>query len=190
MSVFTSVADLAFDHDKVNDSWWIVRFDMQLIIQLTVQLMATLLIVYFMVKLLYKPVNDMLEKRKERIIKESSDTLAALEHAEKSKEEYALRLHEVENERNQILERAQKRAAEQEEQILTHARNEAEVIINRAKQEIEREKEKIKDEVKKQIIEIASSMASNFVTSTIDAAAQTKLFNDAIADLGDAEWLS
>jgi len=181
---------LHFAHEESNPDWWILIFDKQFIIQLSLQLVATLVIVFFMIRMLYKPVITMLDKRKERIIKENDDTKAALDDAEKSKEEYAQRLHDVENERNEILDRAQKRAREQEEQILTHARAEADIIINRAKLEVEREKEKIKDEVKKQIVEIASSMALNFVTSTIDAAAQNKLFNDAITDLGDAEWLS
>lgn len=62
--------------------------------------------------------------------------------------------------------------------------------MKRAHLEVEREKEQIKDEMRREIIEVATVMASKFVAASISEEQKNTLVNETLTDMGDSTWLN
>lgn len=167
---------------------FVIILDQQFLIQLGFQLLNTAVLCFILAKLLYKPVKKFLADRKEKIANQIDSAQAKLEEAEKLKAEYELKISGIEKERDEILEQARSKGKKREEQIIAEAKEEAETLKSRAMLDIQREQEKAKDEIKKQIIEVSSLVASRFIAASMDDAAQDKLVDEVIADLGEVKW--
>jgi F-type H+-transporting ATPase subunit b len=140
--------------------------------------------------LLYKPVRGFMKKRGDTIAGQLAEAEKNLREAERLKAEYAEKLKAAEAERDQLLDAARKRSLEKESQIIMQARQEAEAFKDRAHKEIALEQEKLADSVKTQILEVSALMTERFVSKTLDEATQNRLFDECMAELGDAEWQS
>jgi F-type H+-transporting ATPase subunit b len=164
--------------------------DKQFVIQLVIQLINTCILCFVLAKLLYKPVLNYLNARKQRISNQLDDAAKALSEANTLKEQYELKLTYIENERAEILENARTSANKNSQQILSQAKQEAETIKKRAMLDIEREQEKVKDDVKKQIIQVSSAISEKFIAAKMTDDEQEKLIEDTIKDLEGVKWLS
>ena len=56
--------------------------------------------------------------------------------------------------------------------------------------EISREKEQIKDDMRKEIIEVATTMASKFVAHSIDESKKEALIEETLENMGESTWLN
>ncbi|MBR3599591.1 MAG: ATP synthase F0 subunit B, partial [Lachnospiraceae bacterium] len=110
--------------------------------------------------------------------------------AAKLKAEYDERLKQADDEAEEILTAARKKAVKNEENIVAEAKEEAARIIKRANQEAELEKNKVKDEVKQEIIGVATAMAGKFVQGNLDEAKQAELIEATLKEMGDNTWQS
>ena len=109
--------------------------------------------------LLFNPVRDMLEKRKQRVVDDQETAKREKAEAIAFKEEYDLKLKQVEKEAEAILSEARKKAKQNEMKIVAEAKEEASRIIARANAEIELEKKRALDDMKQEMIEVAAMMA-------------------------------
>jgi len=164
----------------------ILGLDMETVISICFHLVNFVIFAVIMAKLLYKPVLNYMKKRAEGIA-------AQLKHADEEekaaaalKADYESKLKAFEGDRERLMEDARKKALERQDQIMAEARREADNLKNRAYQDIEREQEKAKDEVRRQIIEVSSMMTERFVKTRMDSQTQNQLFDEVMADLGDA----
>lgn len=167
---------------------FILTLDVQLLYSVIIQLITTGILCTILSKLLYKPVTQFLEKRRERIENNINEANKKLADADSLKAEYEIKLKEIEKEKATILEEARARGKQNEALIIEEAKKEAESIKNRAMLDIQREQEKIKEDVKLQIIEVSSLVASKFIKENINEAEQNKLVDQVIADLGEVKW--
>jgi len=165
-------------------------FDEQMIIQLLFQWLNTFILCGVLTYVLYKPVKEFLRKRAERIKAEIDAAETAMKEAAGLKASYETKLKDIDKERAEILDAARLQAANKETQIVSAAKQEADTIKNRAMNDIDLERQKAKEEIKRQIIEVSALMAKKFVSANIDAKTQAQLIDEAIAELGDARWLS
>lgn len=169
---------------------YILTLDAQLLYEVVIQLISTGILCLILSKLLYKPVTNFLQKRRERIENNINEANSKLADAENLKAEYEIKLREIEKEKATILEEARSRAKQNEAQIIEEARKEAEAIKNRAMLDIQREQDKAKEEVRLQIIEVSSLIAGKFISEKINEAEQNKLVDQVIADLEEVKWQS
>lgn len=154
-----------------------------------VQLFALFLIIAILAKLLFKPVNEFLEKRQAMIAAEVNDAANAKKDAEGLKKDYQKKIVNIEAEANEILKEARAKALVREEEIINAAREEAESIKAKAFKDIELEKERVQAEMKAEMIEVASLMASKFVAASMDENKQNELVDEMIKEMGDVQWL-
>ena len=70
------------------------------------------------------------------------------------------------------------------------AKEEAARIMDHARVEAQLEKQKLSDEVKQEIISVASLMAGKMVALSMDDAAQEKLLNETLQEMGEKTWLN
>jgi len=174
----------------VSEKARILGFDQQLLIQTGIHMITGLLLFAILGKLLFKPVKDILVKRKETIANEYETIKRETETALALKKGYELKISEINKEAEDILTQARQAAVTQENKILHEARQEADRIHARAALAIEREKEKARDDVRKEIIEVATLMASKFVAASMTELARNELFEKAINEMGEETWLN
>ena len=121
--------------------------------------------VYLVKRFLFKPINEILEKRKNLADNESSLTNA---HAEAAK----------------IVSEAQKEAQNKADTLVREAQEEAAGIKARAAADIEQEKKKAINEAKDEIGGLAMDIAGKVVEKEISEADHKKLIDDFIGKVG------
>lgn len=167
---------------------FVIAFTAETAVQVVMHMLTVLILFYVLGKLLFKPVRKILEKRKQDIadefqrIDEDTQAVATL------KTEYEDKLKNINAEADQILTHARKRAIEREDEIVKEAKVEAGRLIKRAHLEIEREKELMQDDVRREIIEVATVMASKFVAATINDELKSQLVEETMSGMGKSTW--
>ncbi len=145
----------------------------------------TLILFLLLKKFLYKPVKDILEKRKEYIKTAYKDADNARTEADKLKTEYTEKLENAKEESAEILRNATKKAQTRSDEIVFAAKDEAQGIMNRANEEIEREKKRAVNQIKNEISDIAVAMASKVVEKEITPADNERLIEEFIGNVGE-----
>lgn len=166
------------------------NLDFQLITDSVITMIAIFVLFLFLSHFLFNPARKMLAKRSEKIAGDLESAKQDKEDAEVMKAEYEEKLKNVEKEAESILADARKRGLENESRIVAKAKEEAAAILERARTEAELEKQKAADDVKKEMITVASAMASKFVAASMDASAQNRLIDETLKEMGESTWLS
>ena len=164
--------------------------DAQLLFDTLVMALSMLLLFTLLSYLLFNPVRDMLEKRKQRIVDDREAAKREKEEATSYKQEYEKKLQEVDKEVQLILSEARKKAMKNENAIIAEAKEEAARIMARANAEIELEKKRALDDMKQEMIAIASMMAQKVVSASIDTDVQESLIDETLKEMGENTWLS
>ena len=147
---------------------------------------CNLLIIYlFLKKILFKPVKNIIDSRQ----KEVDDMYANAENAESSAKaiqaEYEEKLAHANEESEEILRTAQRRALLKEEEILKEAAVEATRIRDRASDEIAMEKKRMLGEIKDEVSGMAIDIASAVIGREVSATEHEKFIDDFIDELGE-----
>ena len=147
---------------------------------------CNLLILYiFLKKILFKPVKNMIDSRQ----KEVDDMYTSAENAEADakamKAEYEKKLSTANEESEEILRTAQRRAMLKEEEILKEASVEAQRIRDRADEEIELEKKRMVNEVKDEVSKMAIDIASAVIERDVSEDEHKELIDDFISNMGN-----
>lgn len=164
------------------DSGSILAFDKSLLAGIGIQLFNVLLLTVALIWLLYKPVKKFMAERTERIKREIEKARTERDEALELREKYEKLIEEIEQEREDILLQAHKKAMEKSDQLLFDARRESEAMYNRALAELDVERKNIMDEMKKQMIEISLMVAGRFVEVSIDRQTQDRYIEEAFDD--------
>ena len=134
---------------------------------------------------LFNPVRNLLKKRQDMIEADIEAAKKDKEDAAVLKSEYDEKIKAADKDADMILAEARKKGLAKEEQIIEEAKAEAGRIIDRANNEIELEKKRAADDMKKEIIAVATAMASKVVSGKIDADIQESLVDDTLNEMGD-----
>ncbi|WP_367569067.1 F0F1 ATP synthase subunit B [Lacrimispora sp.] len=168
----------------------LLGFDAQLLFDSFVTGINVFILFFGLSYMLFNPVREVLEKRKQKIAGELKNAADDKQAARAMKEEYETRLREVKQEAENILEDARKQARQREAEILALAKEEAGRIVERGNREVELERKKALDDMKEQIISIASAMAGKVVASSIDLTVQDALIDETLREMGESTWQS
>ena len=139
---------------------------------------------------LFNPVRNLLKKRQDMREADIEAAKKDKEDAAVLKSEYDEKIKAADKDADMILAEARKKGLAKEEQIIEEAKAEAGRIIDRANNEIELEKKRAADDMKKEIIAVATAMASKVVSGKIDADIQESLVDDTLNEMGDNTWQS
>ncbi len=134
---------------------------------------------------LFKPVQDVLAKRKEQIETTYVQAEKAEGEALAMKEDCEKRLSGAREEASQIVKTATARATARSEELVTAAKAEAAALKTKADQEIESERRKAAGELKNDISELVLNIAGLVVEKEIDPSAHKDLIDDFISHVGD-----
>lgn len=164
--------------------------DAQLLFEVVLSMIAVFTLFVALSYILFDPVRNMLKKRQE-MVQETRDTAnKEKEDALKLKAEYDAKVKNAEEEAEEILNQARKRALKNERAIVEEAKEEAARIIANANVQIELEKKKAMDDLKLEVVEIATLMAGKMVAVSMNEATQNRLLEETLKEMGDDTWQS
>lgn len=169
---------------------YLVELSPQLLHDIIITGVNVFILFFILSYLLFNPAKKMLEARQAKIAGD-------VEAAEKDKkdagilrEEYEAKLKNVNDEAEEILSAARKKALKRESEIIAEANDEAARIIARANAQIELDRKKALDDMKKEMISIASVMAGKVVSGSMNDEIQESLLEDTLNEIGDETWQS
>lgn len=142
--------------------------------------------VYLIKRFLFKPINEMLEKRKAKADAQIQDAVKAKDEALAMKEEYEKNMQDAKNKANEILTTAQKTAAVQSEEMLKEAMLQAAAMKEKAEADIAQEKRKAVNEIKGEIGGMAMEIAGKVIEREISEEDHAKLIDEFITNVGEA----
>jgi F-type H+-transporting ATPase subunit b len=126
-------------------------------------------ILFFLLKrFLYKPILEMLEKRRVEIEKGLAEAKRATEEGKKLDEERALMLLQTKNETKVLLDNAIQTSTKIKEEILKEAEEKAKETVALAALRAEEEKKKMMADVKDEVLALAKEIAEKVLREKID----------------------
>ena len=150
-----------------------------------VQIMSFLILVWIIKRFAWKPLMNMMEKRRQYI----ADSLAQAEQerneAARIKQEYQEDMHRARLEAKSIIEKATQESEQRAAEILDQARRETEKLKQAALAEIEREREKAVSELRLQVVNMSVAVAEKVIRHKLDIQGQEALIDQFIQEVGD-----
>ena len=148
--------------------------------------LANLAILFFLVKkFLYKPVKNMLEKRRGAIDKEYSDAENAKAEALRDKEAYADKLSGAKSEADAIISSAVSVAKARENEIVEDARKEAEGILHKAREDAALEMRRAESAIKDEIVDVSTLLTEKLLEREINKDDHKELIDSFIEKIGE-----
>lgn len=147
------------------------------------QIINFLVLVAVLKAFAYKPVAKMLQERSDKIA-------ASIKKADEDQAQAAALLQENKDalaqaraEAQQIIDKADKRAAEERQASVQATRKEVEQMKETAKQEIEQERARVMSQMRGEVVSLSLAAASKIIAKNMDAAENEKLVSEFIDSL-------
>ena len=147
-----------------------------------------ILILYlFLRKLLFNPVKNMIDSRQKEIDDMYADAEDSKKDAEIMRSEYEDKLSKANEESEEILKKAVRKAQLREEEILREADQKAQRTLERATEQVELEKKRALNEVKDEVSDMAIGIAAAVIERDISKSEHEELIDEFIREIGDAK---
>ncbi|MFW5980412.1 MAG: F0F1 ATP synthase subunit B [Halanaerobiaceae bacterium] len=147
------------------------------------QVINFLVLMGVLIKFLYNPVMEMLDKRADTIKSELKQAEEQKQEAEELKKEYEQKLKEARDKAQQIVNDAEKRGKKKSRDIIAEAEEESEIIKQNKMKEIERAKKEAVDELKNEVADISIMAAGRIIEENLDKSKHEDLINQYIEQL-------
>ena len=143
--------------------------------QILTHIVGFLLLLWLLKKHAWGPILQLLEDRRAQIAADLSAALASREAARKSQNEYELRIRDVEKESVAKVQAAVVAGEKMARDIVASARKEADLLLEKAKENIDREVSMAKLQLRNDIAEMVISTTEKVIRKRMDAAQNREL---------------
>ena len=150
------------------------------------QILNLFLQMYLIKRFLFKPINEILEKRKKMADEVLTDARAAKDEAEKLRDVYEQGMSKARAAATQIVRSAQKQAQVQADKVVKEAQDKADAIKAKAEADIAQDRKKALNEVKDEIGGLAMEIAGKVVSKEIREEDHKDLIDEFIQNVGEA----
>ncbi|EKP94663.1 F0F1 ATP synthase subunit B [Thermaerobacter subterraneus] len=141
------------------------------------------LFVIVLARFFWRPVMELLDRRREEIEVNLAAAERAREEAARAEAEYRQRLAVAQREAQSILERATQLAEQERQERLEAARREAEQLLERARATIEREKEQAIAALRREVADLTLLATERVLGRVLDAEDQRRLVTEAVEEV-------
>ncbi|MEN3000743.1 MAG: F0F1 ATP synthase subunit B [Armatimonadota bacterium] len=149
-----------------------------------IQIVGFLLLLWLMMRYFWKPIEQMLEARRQDI-NATYDKLEADRRAmEELRAEYEQRLAQIEAEARERIQHAVGEAQQLREQILQDARRQAQEILARAQEQARLEQEKLLTELQTYVADLTLAAVERVLGESLDEERHRRLINEFIQTVG------
>ena len=180
LGIFTSTA-LSFLAEEVSENQELVTIVPWTLIAQLCNLFIQLLLIK---KFLFKPVREMLEKRKAAADAAIGDAQKAKEEAENMKTSYETSILSAKNQAGEIIATARKTAATESDAIISQANEQVVAMKAKAEQDIAQERRKAVNEIKDEIGSMAMEIAGKVIGRELNEKDHAKLIDEFINNVG------
>lgn len=170
--------------------WFLEKFEAFVGVNPWTMLFAwlNLLILYlFLKKLAFVPLKNMIDSRQKEIDDMYSEAESSQADAKQLKEQYEEKISHANEESEEILKNAVRRAQLKEEEILREADAKATRVLERAEEQIELEKKRAINDVKNEVSSMAIGIASAVIERDVSAEEHRELIDDFINNMGNEQ---
>lgn len=158
------------------------------LVNMLVQLTATLVLYFILRKFLYFPIKDLLNKRQDYIMKNVEDSEKNNLKSQVALRDYELKLKEAKKEANEIVDQAKKRADDIVNKSVSDAKEESRKIMEKADKELANKKSIAMDEMKGDMVNIAILAAEKLIGENISTKKDKEIIEKSIEEVGKEQW--
>ena len=134
-------------------------------------------------KIAWKPLVEILAKRKNDISKNISDAYNLKIETEKLKNDYEQMIKDIDRKAQALIQKANSIGDENRQKIITESQLEAKKILDSAKKQMEYERESVRMDLRRDIIPIAISIAEKVTEKLIDKNIKKELIEKFLQDI-------
>ncbi len=146
-----------------------------------------LLLMGLLIKYLYNPVTEMLDKRSRMIKDDLNEAARRKEEAAGLRKQYEEQLQQARAQAQEIIEEAEKRGKNRAKEIVEAANQEAARIRERNQKEIARAKEEALSDLRQEVATISLMVAGRFMQEKLKKTEHLRLIEEYINDLDNAK---
>lgn len=150
------------------------------------QFLNLMIQLFLIKKFLFKPISEILEKRRQLADEEIRSARQAKEEADELKTQYESGIATAREEAARIVQSAQKEAQGRADELVQEAQEKAADIKAQAEADIAQERKKAINEVKNEIGGLAMDIAGKVVEKEINEADHKRLIEEFIQNVGEA----
>ena len=130
----------------------------------------------------YKPVMRMLDERSGKVKESMEQTEYIKEQAAHAEEEFKRQIEAAGKEGQEVIARAVRTGEEVRQQAQQEARQDAEVLVTRARTEIQRERDDAVDELRKEFADLTILTAEKVIDRSLDKEAHRQLIEKTLEE--------
>ena len=138
------------------------------------------LLLFILIKLLYKPLLTKMNERSEAIRSSLEEAKAARAEAERERAEHATKLQASLAEAQSIRATALKDAAEEQRRLVDAARAEAARLVEAARSEMGQDVRRARQELRQEVADLATSVAERLIRKSLRDEDHRRIVDDAI----------
>ena len=138
------------------------------LLDMAVQIAATLILVVIVKHFFWGKITDFLEKRRNIMDQEMANAKADAEEANKLKKRREIEYNDLKNKSKGYLDSAKEKGEVEKARIISEAKHNADQMLERTKKEIEAEKIKAKASLQKEVVDLAALMAEKILKQEVD----------------------
>ena len=138
------------------------------VLTIVTQLIATFILFYFMKKLAWKPVREILQKRSEFEHNKLMEAARLKEESELLNQQAKREIQKAGVEAKQLITIGKTEGERIKSELLAEAKRRSEEALADTKKELALEKEQLKKEIHKEIVEVAMMAAGKLVSEKLD----------------------
>jgi len=148
---------------------------------LFIQMINFAVLLFILVKLLYKPLLAKMEERTQAIRKSLEEAQAARAEAQREREEHASRLRTAYAEAQAIRAAALKEAGEEQRKLVEAARTEAARLVESARADLAQDVRRARQELRQEVSDLAITVAERLIRKSLHDEDHRRIVADAIA---------
>lgn len=141
------------------------------------------LLLYCLYRIGYKPISEMMEKRRQTIQDDLDGAEKDKQAAAGLKLEYEAHLLNARQEARDIIEAANQFSEKTKAEIIATARSEAERLRIQAEEQIGMAREKALAEIRGEVVQLSVQMAEKIIAKELDSTRQDQIINEVIGQL-------
>ena len=149
---------------------------------LVAQLINFFLVLVVLRIFLYRPILDLLDRRSQRIREGLEAAEQSKEQAAQAEQEVARQIEEARRQGQALIAQAQETSTRIQEESRNQARREGEVLLERARNEIQLERDRAIGELRREFADLTVAAAEKVIGQSLDRQAHRRLIDEVLAE--------
>ncbi len=149
------------------------------------QLMSFFLLMYLLIKYLYKPFLALLDKRRQDIKAEYDKAEASKKEAEEMKKKMEAEMKKLNEKISAMYEEAKERVKKYEENEKKRVQSEIANMLEKGRREIQEEQSKAEEALRTKVVTLAIALASKVIQKDLDDKAKREFLMNQLSKFGD-----